>query len=185
MRRLRRERDAERSCAEPEQFTAVHDRYFADVYRYVAARLGPQAAEDVAAETFLTAFDQRHRFDPARGGPRPWLLGIATNLVARHRRREARRYRAIARMGHDPRPEGHEHRVVASVAAERLQPQLAAALASLSRGERDVLLLVALAQLSYDEVAAALGVSPGTVASRLARARTKVHQLIDQEAVHG
>ena len=40
------------------EFTEVHDRYFADIYRYVAGRLGAQAAEDVAAETFLVAFDR-------------------------------------------------------------------------------------------------------------------------------
>lgn len=170
---------------DPELFTAVHDRYFRDIYLYVAGRLDTQAAEDIAAETFLTAFDRRDRFDPERGGLRPWLFGIATNLVARHRRKEARHYRALARMGPEPAAEGHESRVVTSVAAQRMQPQLAKALATLSQGERDVVLLVALAQLSYEEVAQALGISPGTVGSRLSRARAKLHNAIDPEAVHG
>ncbi|MEU7004887.1 RNA polymerase sigma factor [Nonomuraea sp. NPDC046570] len=176
---------AARYRRDPELFTAVHDLHFRDIYRYVAGRLDTQAAEDIAAETFLLAFDQRDRYDPERGGLRPWLFGIATNLVARHRRKEARHYRALARLGPEPAVEGHENRVVTSVAAQRVQPQLARALTALSRGERDVLLLVALGQLSYQEVAQALGISTGTVGSRLSRARAKLHDLIDKETVHG
>ncbi|WP_410619342.1 RNA polymerase sigma factor [Amycolatopsis sp. cmx-8-4] len=47
-----------------ELFTEVHDRHFAAIYRYVAGRLGAQAAEDVAAETFLVAFDRRAKATP-------------------------------------------------------------------------------------------------------------------------
>ena len=158
-----------------EQFTDVHDRHFAAIYRYVAGRLGAQAAEDVAAETFLVAFDRRKTFDPARGDQRAWLFGIATNLVSRHRRKEARHYRALSRI-EVPRPaEGHENRVV-------LSGQLAKALSRLTSGERDVLLLVALADLGYAQVAEALGISPGTVGSRLTRARKKLTPVLTPEA---
>jgi RNA polymerase sigma factor (sigma-70 family) len=170
---------------DPEQFTAVYDRYFHDIYRYVAGRLDVDAADDLAAETFLVAFGQRDRFDPGRGNLRSWLFGIATNMVARHRRKEARHYRALARTAPDSAADSHENQVVASVAAERMQPQLARALAALSQGERDVLLLVALSQLSHQEVAEALGISFGTVGSRLSRARKKLHKGFDQEAVNG
>ncbi|WP_433348641.1 RNA polymerase sigma factor [Microtetraspora malaysiensis] len=169
----------------PDLFTAVHDRYYRDVYLYVAGRLDTQIAEDITAETFLLAFDQRDRFDPERGSLRPWLFGIATNLIARHRRKETRHYRALARLGPEPVMEGHENRVVTSVAAQRMQPHLAKALAALSGGERDVLVLVALGQLNYDEVAQALGIASGTVGSRLSRARAKMLALIDKEKVHG
>ncbi|WP_062442721.1 RNA polymerase sigma factor [Herbidospora daliensis] len=170
---------------DPEAFTRVYDHYFRDVYRYVAGRLGESAADDVAAETFLTAFRLRARFEPERGALRPWLFGIATNLVARHRRKEARHYQALARTGAEPDTESHETRVLASVAAGRLHADLVRALASLNRGERDVLLLVALAQLSHEEVAEALGISYGTVGSRLSRARTKLRKLIGKESFHG
>jgi RNA polymerase sigma factor (sigma-70 family) len=172
---------AARFTEDPDLFTVVHDRYFAVIYRYVAGRLGPQAAEDVAAETFLVAFDRRAAFDAARGDLRVWLFGIATNLVARHRRKEARHYRALSRLEVAPVAEGHESRVVAAVAARRLLPELATALSRLSKGERDVLLLVALGQLAYDEVAGALGISPGTVGSRLSRARKKLSSALTQE----
>ncbi|WP_371781668.1 RNA polymerase sigma factor [Streptosporangium subroseum] len=165
----------------PELFTAVYDRYLRDIYRYVAGRLGTQVAEDITAETFLLAFDRRDRFDPEKGGLRPWLFGFATNLVARHRRKEARHYKALARLDPEPIVEGHENRVVTSVTA---QPYLAMALASLNGGERDVLLLLALGQLSYNEIAQALGISLGTVGSRLSRARAKIQTLIDKETTH-
>ncbi|MBT2226457.1 RNA polymerase sigma factor [Nonomuraea sp. NEAU-A123] len=167
-----------------ELFTAVHDRYFRDIYLYVAGRLDTQVAEDIAAETFLLAFDRRDRFDLEKGGLRPWLFGFATNLVARHRRKEARHYKALARLDPAPVVEGHENRVVTSVTAQRMQPHLAMALASLNGGERDVLLLLALGQLSYDEIAQALGISIGAVGSRLSRARAKIQALIDKETTH-
>jgi RNA polymerase sigma-70 factor (ECF subfamily) len=171
---------------DPERFTDVHDRYFRDVYRYVAGRLDAQTAEDIAAETFCLAFGKRDGFDPERGSLRAWLFGIATNLVAQHRRKEARRYRALARSAGDaPAVAGHEDRVVSEAAASRMRPQLAKALTALSPGERDVVLLVALAELSYDEVADALGIPQGTVGSRLSRARKKLHDAIRPEAFHG
>ena len=88
---------------DPELFTAVYDRYFRDIYLYAAGRLDVQAGEDIAAETFCVAFRDRERFNPERGSLRPWLFGIATNLIARHRRKEARHYRALARARAEPR----------------------------------------------------------------------------------
>ncbi len=171
---------------DPERFTEVHDRYFRDIYRYVAGRLDVQVAEDIAAETFCLAFGRRDRFDPQRGSSlRAWLFGIATNLVAQHRRKEARRYKALARAGADPVAGSHEDRVLTEVTAGSMRPQLAKALTALSPGERDVVLLIALAELTYDEVADALGISQGTVGSRLSRARKKLHEVIPPEAFHG
>lgn len=135
----------------------------------MAGRLGVQGADDLAAETFLVAFGRRERLDPERGDLRPWPFGIATNLVARHRRREARHYRTPARAGAEPAAGSHEIRVVASVAAERVRRRPARALTVLTPGERDVLPLVALSRLSHEEVAEALDISYGTVGSRLNR----------------
>jgi RNA polymerase sigma factor (sigma-70 family) len=170
---------------DPDVFTAVYDRYIRDIHRYVAGRLGVDAADDVAAETFLVAFGRRDRFQPGSGSLRPWLFGIATNLVARHRRKEARHYRALARAGAEPAAVSHETQVVDAVVARRLQPRLAAALTTLPRGERDVIVLVALGQLSHHEVAEALGISYGTVGSRLSRARKKIQTTINPEVYGG
>ncbi|WP_242614309.1 RNA polymerase sigma factor [Actinomadura roseirufa] len=162
------------SVDDAERFTAVYDRHFPAVYRYVAGRLGPQVADDVVAETFLAAFRRRASFDPAKGGVGPWLYGIATAEVAQHRRAETRRYQALARVVPDTGPGGHEDRVASSVSAGRMQPQLARALAGLSRKDRDVVLLKALAQLTHEEIGAVLGIPYGTVGSRLNRARKKL-----------
>ena len=106
-------------------------------------RLGPDAADDVVAETFLLAFRQRDRYDLGRPDARPWLYGIATNLISRHRRAEIRQYRALARTGTDPVTEPFTDRVDARVSADAASTRLAAALARLPSAHRDTLLLMA------------------------------------------
>jgi RNA polymerase sigma factor (sigma-70 family) len=175
-----------------ESFAEVFDRYFAEIYRYAAKRLGPDAAADVAAQTFLEAFRQRRRYDPERAGMRTWLYGIATRVLGTYQRAETRALRARARLGPGRTTEEHTERVDSRVSAERLRRELAGAIAALPRGQRDVLLLVALADLSHNEVAEALGISYGTVGSRLNRARTTLRKalggtnpMLDLEEQHG
>jgi RNA polymerase sigma-70 factor (ECF subfamily) len=82
--------------------TAWYDEHARTLLRYCARRVGPQAAEDVVAATFLTAFERRTEFDPSRSAVLPWLYGIAINHLRRHRRDEIRAYRALVRAGVDP-----------------------------------------------------------------------------------
>ncbi|MFE2756623.1 RNA polymerase sigma factor, partial [Actinosynnema sp. NPDC059335] len=140
-----------------------------------ARRSAPPVADHLDPATYLTAFDKRERYDRTRPGARPWLYGIATNLVGQHRRQEARRYRAT---GGDPVEQDHADRVAAEVTAGALRSSLTGALGALSAGDRDVLLLVAWEDLSYEEVAAALAIPVGTVRSRLHRARRQVRQAL-------
>jgi DNA-directed RNA polymerase specialized sigma24 family protein len=79
-----------RSWQEPERFAEVFDRYYPGVHGYASRRLGRSLADDVAAETFLIAFDRRERYDLARPDAKPWLYGIASRLIARRHRRQAR-----------------------------------------------------------------------------------------------
>jgi RNA polymerase sigma factor (sigma-70 family) len=167
-------REVEASLADPARFGLIFDRYFAEVHRYVARRLTSDAADDIAAETFAIAFRQRQRFDANRGVVRGWLYGIATNLIGRHRRREVREYRAIQRTGAMAAAARTAEPADALFTAGVVRGQVARALAELSRGDRDVLLLVALGGLSHAEVAAALGIPYGTVGSRLNRVRKKL-----------
>lgn len=162
-----------RSIDHPEQFAGLFDRYVEQIHRYVARRLGVQAADDIVAETFLTAFRCRAAYDHARPLARPWLYGIATNLIARHRRDEERFLRALSRTGVEPLPEPMADAVIGRVAAQEEDRRLAGALTGLSKGDRDVLLLVAVGELAYEEVSEALGIPVGTVRSRLHRARKK------------
>jgi RNA polymerase sigma factor (sigma-70 family) len=171
-----------RSRVEPEAFAALFDRHADSVHRYVARRLGAEVAEDVMAETFTIAFQQRFRYDTALADARPWLFGIATNFVGRHRRAEGRRLKALSRLPSsapgDQDAETVADRVAERVSAQAVRRELAAALARLPARHRDVLLLVAWADLGYEEAAQALGVPVGTVRSRLHRARRKVREAL-------
>ncbi|MFJ7217018.1 RNA polymerase sigma factor [Amycolatopsis sp. NPDC098790] len=162
------------SLRHPERFAALFDRHAAHIHRYLARRLGGQVADDLTGETFLIAFRGRERYDPAFPSARPWLYGIATNLVGQRRRAEGREYRLRAALGPPADQDSHAERVAERVSAQALTGRLAAALAGLGQGDRDVLLLIAWEGLAYDEVAAALGIPVGTVRSRLNRARKKV-----------
>jgi RNA polymerase sigma-70 factor (ECF subfamily) len=162
------------SLRNPERFGEIYDRYFTPIHHYLAGRLGTDAADDLAAEVFLTAFKRRNSFDPAKGAIRPWLFGIATNLAARHHRTEARRFNALAKADSEPIVDGEADRIAERLSAQQLRGPLGRALARLSASERDVLLLVTVGGLSYQEAAAALSIAPGTVGSRLNRARARV-----------
>ena len=166
-----------RSLQAPECFGVLFDRHAPAISRYAARRLGPDAADDLVAETFLAAFRRRGRYDGAQADARPWLYGIATRLIGQHRRDEVRFLRAIARTGVDPAAEPVADQVADRVAAQAASRELAAALAGLSQAQRDVLLLVA-SGLGYEEAARALAVPAGTVSSRLARARRKVREAL-------
>jgi RNA polymerase sigma factor (sigma-70 family) len=168
----------ERSWHEPEAFAALYDRHAAPIHRFAGRRLGDQLADDVVAETFLAAFRRRKRYDVRRSDARPWLYGIAANVMGKHRRAELRMLRALARTGIDPAADGHADRIDSQVSAAAVQRDLASALAGLSAGDRDVLLLIAWADLSYEETAAALRIPVGTVRSRLNRARRKVREAL-------
>lgn len=163
---------------EPEAFAALYDRHAAAIYRYVARRLGTAAADDIVAECFLAAFRRRDSYDLRQGDARPWLYGIAANVIGKHRRAELRLLRALARTGTDPVAECHADLVDNRVTAQAAHRALATALAGLSPGDRDVLLLIAWADLSYEEVARALAIPPGTVRSRLNRARRKTREAL-------
>ncbi|GAA1561009.1 RNA polymerase sigma factor [Dactylosporangium maewongense] len=163
-----------RSKDEPELFAQIFRRHASVIQRYVTRRLGPSVAEDVCADVFLAAFRQRHRYAADRLDARPWLFGIATNLVGRHRRAEIRALKALERTGVDPVTEAFEVSSDARLGAGAVDRRLAAALAALRPVYRDALLLVAWGDLTYEEIAVALGVPVGTVRSRVNRARSRM-----------
>ena len=151
--------------AHPRAFATLIERHHGVLHRYAARRLGADEADDVVAETFLTAYRRRRDFDARRADARPWLFGIATNLLRRRARAEARMLRAFARTGIDPVAGPDERRHDEAGAA------LAGALAALRREHRDVLFLHAVSELTHEEIAEALDVPVGTVKGWLHRAR--------------
>ncbi|MGD0705484.1 MAG: RNA polymerase sigma factor [Trebonia sp.] len=166
------------SLAEPERFETLFQRHAPVIQRYVVRRLGADAADDIVAETFLLAFRQRADYDTDRGNVLPWLYGIATNLLGRHRRDEIRQYKALARSGTDPVTAPFTDQVDERVTAAAASRRLAEALAGLKPAYRDALLLVAWGGLSYEETAGALGIPPGTVRSRISRARADLRRTL-------
>jgi RNA polymerase sigma factor (sigma-70 family) len=168
----------ERSWQEPEQFAVLFDRYAPLIHRYVNRRAGRQAADDLVAETFLAAFGKRRRYDLSYPDARPWLYGMATNLIGQHRREEIRQYRIRRAAVPEIDVPGHAERIAADVTAQSTRDLLNEALAGLAEGDRDVIVLIAWEQLTYDEAARALEIPVGTVRSRLNRARTKLRQAL-------
>jgi RNA polymerase sigma factor (sigma-70 family) len=168
----------ERSWHDTSGFALLYDRHAGQLYRYAQRRLGGDIAQEVVAETFLAAFAARTRYDVSRPDALPWLYGILSKEIARHHRRETSRLRTLARCWPDTPAHSPADQVAADVSAQAARQQLAAALARLTDGERDVLLLYAWGELSYDEVAAALGLPIGTVRSRLSRARRKTRDAL-------
>lgn len=163
----------ERSWRDPEVFAVLFQRHADSISRYAARRVGQQAAEDVVAETFLTAFRRRDSYDLARSDARPWLDGMAANMVRRHHRAEARRLRALERTGFDVDTESAAELAEVRLAADE-DSRVAGALASMKPQQREAMLLVAWAGLTYDQAAEALGVPTGTIRSRMNRARSHV-----------
>lgn len=139
----------------------------------MARRVGGGRADDLASATFVVAFERRGVFRDATSSARPWLFGIATNLLRNEQRSEQRAISALARVASDA---GREH-----VDANREPFDLPALLATLDVEQRDVLVLYAWEGLSYREIATALGVPVGTVRSRLARARARLRAGLDSE----
>jgi RNA polymerase sigma-70 factor (ECF subfamily) len=162
------------SLTAPHAFAAVFERHFDAIHRFLRGRVGAALAEELASETFVRAFSARARYDRAFPDARPWLFAIATNLVRGQRRAEARRLAAYARLD-SAEPHGADEEAAAGRADASVRgPALARALEHLSEADRDTLLLVAWADLTYEETARALDVPVGTVRSRLHRARAAV-----------
>lgn len=165
------------SLEQPEVFGELFERHARELHRFLSRRLG-ELADDLLGELFVTAFERRASYRAELSDARPWLYGIAANLVRRHHRAEAARYRAVSRVplaivAPDASPEA-----VASADAAALRPRLAQALAALRATDREVLLLLAWGQLDQAEVAAALGIPVGTVRSRLHRARQQLRPVL-------
>ena len=162
----------------PDRFGALFDRHARVLFRYLVRRVGPDEADSLLGEVFRIAFEKRTRYDCEQSYARPWLYGIATNLLAKHRRNEARRMQATARLRARRATTGDpgDHVDDALDAAE-LWPRVAEAVNALPEGERDALLLFVWEELGYEEIAAALDVPVGTVRSRLNRARMRIREL--------
>jgi RNA polymerase sigma factor (sigma-70 family) len=167
-----------RSRDEPGLFEVIFERHYDVVRVYAQRRIGMADGEEIAASTFEQAFMQRDRFDTDTfRSARPWLIGIANNLIRRHVRREEVRRRhwpvsiALDRSTWEPDLDGLE--------ARERGPAIRSALAALSDDDRETFLLVVLADLSYEDAAQIMAVPTGTVRSRINRVRRRLRELME------
>jgi RNA polymerase sigma factor (sigma-70 family) len=161
---------------DPELFEVFYREHVEDLLRFVARRVGDrERAADLTAEIFLAAIDSADRYRPRRGTPKAWLYGIARALVANDRRRRGReRAREERFRGSALLDEEDAARMDARIDAAAQSRRLYAAMDSLSEGERAVMELVAVDEMTVAEAAAAAGVRPATARVRLHRARRKL-----------
>lgn len=140
------------------------------VYRYLRQLTGnPHLAEDLTSETFERALRVWSRYDPGRGPALPWLVTIARRIALDHFRSDARRRGRELRAA-----TGEVDSSPAPGDAGDLPPHVAAALATLTQSEREVVALRVLLDLDGAEAAAVLGISPSACSTQLHRAMTKL-----------
>ena len=121
-------------------FAVIFDRHFVAIHRYLVRRIGTPVADDLAGDVFRVAFERRHDFDLSSESARPWLYGIATNLLRSERRSESRKLRALQRSFAALPSQGSSDRydrADAQLDAVGDVGRLAAALTELSDGDRD------------------------------------------------
>jgi RNA polymerase sigma factor (sigma-70 family) len=176
------------SLADGERFLVVVERHLRAVSRYLRRRVRLEVADELTSEVFEIAFARRESFDQSWESALPWLYGIATNLLRNGLRHEVRELEALAQVAVDPLTQATDP--VDRLLRRALEPALARALLGLTPEERDVLLLFAWGELTYDEIGEALELPIGTVRSRLSRARGHIRttlgaQIDAKEAAHG
>ncbi len=150
------------------RFAALYQDRHAAIHAYAARRVGPHAADEIAAETFLVAW---RRWDAIPAEPLPWLYGVARNVVLRHWEQSARQQRAREALDRERPP-------VAQLAEEADDPPLWEAWAQLRPADREVLALVAWEELPVADAARVLGCSAAVFSVRLHRARRRLERLL-------
>ena len=165
-----------RSLQQPAAFAELFERHARSINAFASYRVGRHAAQDVLSEVFLVAFRRRADFDTDVESAAPWLLGIASRLIRRHRAVEAKHWRSfVASLSQQEHSSlGGLDDALSRVDAEREVETLKARIAALAPKDRETLLLYAWQGMSYDEIAAALAIPVGTVRSRLNRVRRRL-----------
>lgn len=166
----------ERSLTEPACFEVIFDRHYDHVYAFMARAIGPDGA-DLAQDVFQIAFQGRRRFRLDADSARPWLFGIARNVLRRWYRTQARRRVGWLHLGREESLDFTTD-AIDRLSAASLRDELRNAIRALPSHERDVLLLFALGDLSYAEIGEVVGTPVGTVRSRLHRARQRLQRLL-------
>lgn len=169
-------------AGDPDAFRELFRDHAQLVFRHAVRTTGDwSAAEDVVSLTFLEAWRLRGKLRDEGESLRPWLMGIAVNVLRNTGRAARRHERALARVPlRDVLPDFADE-LVGRIADSDELAAAKSALGQLRRAEREVFALCVWSGLGYAEAAEALGVPVGTVRSRLSRARTRLRSLTDSE----
>lgn len=158
------------------RFEAVAAEIYEPVQRYLHRRARAADADDVLSETLLVVW---RRLDDVPDAPLPWCIGAARRCLANHRRGEQRRLRLVERTAAQPHPcgGGDPQQVV-----EQGEPELSAAMVTLSDSEAEIVRLWAWERLEPREIATVLDTTPNAVSVALSRAKRKLADRIAPEA---
>ncbi|MEU3609861.1 RNA polymerase sigma factor [Streptomyces sp. NPDC035033] len=169
-------------AGDPTALGEAYDAHARVLFQYAYRMCGDRAAaEDVVSATFLEAWRCRGKVRAEGGSLRPWLFGIATNVLRGAAREARRRDAALARMPDRGVLPDFSDAVASRLADEERLRAARVALGRLRRREREVFGLVVWAGLDYATAGEALGVPVGTVRSRLSRARERLRALAEAE----
>lgn len=155
-----------------DRFERLYRENFRAVLRFAAARIDPERAKDVAAETFLVAW---RRLDEVPAEARPWLLGVARKVIAGQFRSESRREALALRLRAERDEESSD---LAAAVADR--EEVLAAFAALREPDREALRLVAWDGLTPAEAAEVLDVTRLAFIVRLHRARRRLERALER-----
>ena len=170
---------------DPQAFEVFYRRHVTAITRFFARRVtDPQQVADLTAEVFLAVIDSAGTYRPERGSEVGWLYGISRNTLAGDRRRAALKLRAEGMVaGRRLLDEDDITRLEERIDAESAARGMHTALSRLPENERAVLELVAVDGMPLKDVAAALGIRPGTARVRLHRARRAARDAIGQPRI--
>ncbi|MGH9105925.1 MAG: RNA polymerase sigma factor [Acidimicrobiales bacterium] len=172
-------------AGDPQAFALFYRRHVDRLVRFAARRAsGPEDAADVAAATFVVALRGAEHYDPRRGEPEAWLIGIAARLIANERRRKVRESLALAKLeSRALLQEDDIERLVQLMGNSALARSTSDALCHLPPQAREAVLLVGPEGLSDAEAAAVVGTSTVAFRMRLSRARRRLVRLVADEAL--
>jgi RNA polymerase sigma factor (sigma-70 family) len=156
-------------------FEDFYHRYVRRVTAFAVTRCScPEDVADVVALTFIRLLDAARRYEPDRGEPVAYLMGIAANVVRDLQRRQARQHALVAKLsGRELLDDDDVERIEAAIDAARATEALKGAIDRVPPGERDMLRLVA-DGLTPSQAAGALGITPTAGRTRLSRARRRL-----------
>ncbi|MFI7708157.1 RNA polymerase sigma factor [Nonomuraea sp. NPDC049480] len=166
-------------ATDPVAFEAFYRRHVDAVTRFLARRVDdPHTVADLVAEVFIGVLDSAHTYRPELGNEIAWLYGVARNTLSAEKRRAFKETRLTSRIsGRRPLATDDIATLEERIDAEQPARRAFEAMAELSEGERAVLELVVIDQLTVTEAATALGIRPGTAKVRLHRARRTLQHL--------